>query len=234
MTKQETNQSLMAYQQGPVSVPSRGPVSKVELRIECEGLPKKDDFSKSDPCAVLFMFQKGNWIEMGRTENIENCHDPKFAKSFTIDYYFEEVQKIKIEVYDIDNSTPKLTDDDFLGVLECTVGNLVSKNPYVNQLKKRNGSQMGKATITIRSEEVKEGGNIAYMTFSATKLDNKDFMGKSDPYLEISKSAPDGTWQVVHRTEVVKNTLNPRWRPFFLPENTLCGGDKNRSIKVIT
>ncbi|KAJ8303438.1 hypothetical protein KUTeg_019834 [Tegillarca granosa] len=208
MTEQETNQSLMTYQQGPVSVPSRGPVSKVELRIECEGLPKKDDFSKSDPCAVLFMFQKGNWIEMGRTENIENCHDPKFAKSFTIDYYFEEVQKIKIEVYDIDNSTPKLTDDDFLGVLECTVGN-------------------------IRSEEVKEGGNIAYMTFSATKLDNKDFMGKSDPYLEISKSAPDGTWQVVHRTEVVKNTLNPRWRPFFLPEHTLCGGDKNRSIKVI-
>ena len=30
----------------------------------------------------------------------------------------------------------------------------------------------------------------------------QDFLGKSDPYLEISKRASDGSWQVVHRTEV--------------------------------
>lgn len=30
----------------------------------------------------------------------------------------------------------------------------------------------------------------------------QDFLGKSDPYLEISKRAADGSWQVVHRTEV--------------------------------
>jgi len=27
-------------------------------------------------------------------------------------------------------------------------------------------------------------------------------MGKSDPYIEISKNMPDGSWVVVHRTEV--------------------------------
>lgn len=43
-----------------------GPVSKVELRVECTGLKKKDEFSKSDPCAVLYMQQRGtnSWNEV--------------------------------------------------------------------------------------------------------------------------------------------------------------------------
>ncbi len=60
-------------------------------------------------------------FQIGRTENIQNCHDPKFAKGFTVEYFFEEVQKIKFEVYDLDNKTPSLNDDDFLGILECNL-----------------------------------------------------------------------------------------------------------------
>ncbi|CAG2215173.1 Copine-5,Copine-8,Copine-1,Copine-2,Copine-A,Copine-4,Copine-9,Copine-7,Copine-6,Copine-3 [Mytilus edulis] len=212
--------------------PTRGPASKVELHIECQHLIKKDSTSKSDPCVAFFMFQQGTWNEIGRTENIQNCHDPKFANGFVVEYFFEEVQKIKFEVYDLDNATPKLTDDDFLGMLECNLAQVISKNPFYSPLKKKNGKDnMANSTITVRSEEVKEGGLMAYMSFSAKKLDNKDFMGKSDPYIEISKGMPDGTWVVVHRTEVIKNTLNPTWRPFNLAENVMCGGDKNKDIK---
>ena len=39
-----------------------------------------------------------------------------------MDYYFEEAQKVKISVYDIDNTTPQLSDDDFLGEVETTLG----------------------------------------------------------------------------------------------------------------
>lgn len=59
---------------------------------------------------------------MGRTEKVQNCLNPKFAKKFTIDYYFEIVQKLKFGIYDIDNKTIDLNDDDFLGELECTLG----------------------------------------------------------------------------------------------------------------
>ncbi|VDI75783.1 Hypothetical predicted protein [Mytilus galloprovincialis] len=212
--------------------PTCGPASKVELHIECQHLIKKDSTSKSDPCVAFFMFQQGTWNEIGRTENIQNCHDPKFANGFVVEYFFEEVQKIKFEVYDLDNATPKLTDDDFLGMLECNLAQVISKNPFHSPLKKKNGKDnMANSTITVRSEEVKEGGLMAYMSFSAKKLDNKDFMGKSDPYIEISKGMPDGTWVVVHRTEVIKNTLNPTWRPFNLAANVMCGGDKNKDIK---
>lgn len=60
--------------------------------------------------------------QVGRTENIVNCLDPKFTNSFKVDYYFEEVQKVQFSVYDLDNNTPKLSDDDFLGQVECTLG----------------------------------------------------------------------------------------------------------------
>ena len=51
-----------------------------------------------------------------------NTLNPQFSKTFIIDYLFEEVQKIKFMMYDIDNITPQLDDDDFLGQTECTVG----------------------------------------------------------------------------------------------------------------
>lgn len=63
---------------------------------------------------VLFQFD--------RTEMILNCLNPRFSKKFVIDYYFEVVQKLKFCVYDIDNNTYDLSDDDFLGELECTLG----------------------------------------------------------------------------------------------------------------
>lgn len=59
---------------------------------------------------------------MARTEKVQNCLNPKFAKKFTIDYYFEIVQKLRFGIYDIDNKTIDLSDDDFLGELECTLG----------------------------------------------------------------------------------------------------------------
>jgi len=48
--------------------------------------------------------------------------NPKFSKKFLIDYYFELVQKLKFGIYDIDNKTIELSDDDFLGEFECTLG----------------------------------------------------------------------------------------------------------------
>ena len=53
---------------------------------------------------------------------MKNCLNPEFVHAFEIEYYFEEVQKLFFAIYDIDNKTEKLTDDDFLGQMECTLG----------------------------------------------------------------------------------------------------------------
>ena len=36
------------------------------------------------------------------------------------------------------------------------------------------------------------------------------------------------------RTEVIQKTLNPKWKPFLIPLNSLCSVDFERQIKVLT
>ncbi|KAG7266600.1 hypothetical protein CRUP_010650 [Coryphaenoides rupestris] len=72
----------------------------------------------------------------------------------------------------------------------------------------------------------------ATMQFCANKLDKKDFFGKSDPFMVFYRSNEDGTFTICHKTEVVKNTLNPVWQSFTIPVRALCNGDYDRTIKV--
>ncbi|KAM5156591.1 copine-3-like [Mantella aurantiaca] len=207
-------------------------VTKVELSISCDNLMDKDVGSKSDPLCVLLMNTSGQqWFEVDRTERISNCLNPRFAKKFMIDYYFEIVQKVKFAVYDIDNKTYDLGDDDFLGECECTLGQIVSSRRLTKPLVMKNGRPAAKGTITIFAEEIKDN-RVVQFEAEARKLDNKDFFGKSDPYLEFYRQADDGRWQMVHRTEVVKNNLNPVWRPFKIPLRSLCNGDMEKPIRV--
>lgn len=61
--------------------------------------------------------------QLDRTEVIKSNLHPVFAKVFGLDYYFEEVQKLRFEVYDIHGTHSIGTrDDDFLGGMECTLG----------------------------------------------------------------------------------------------------------------
>ncbi|XP_046873370.1 copine-3 isoform X2 [Hypomesus transpacificus] len=206
-------------------------VTKVELTVSCENLLDRDVTSKSDPLCVLLMnISESQWYEVGRTEKIQNCLAPKFAKKFVIDYYFEQVQKLKFGIYDIDNQTIDLSDDDFLGELECTLGQVVSNRKLRRPLVMKNKRTAGKGTITISAEEIIDN-RVAHFEVEARRLDNKDFFGKSDPYLEFFKQTETG-WQLAHRTEVVKNNLNPTWRPFTIPVQSLCGGDMDKAIKV--
>ncbi|XP_035767674.1 copine-9-like [Neolamprologus brichardi] len=74
--------------------------------------------------------------------------------------------------------------------------------------------------------------DIATMQFCANKLDKKDFFGKSDPFLVFYRSNEDGTFTICHKTEVIKNNLNPVWQSFTIPVRALCNGDYDRTVKV--
>ncbi|XP_076818509.1 copine-3-like isoform X2 [Clavelina lepadiformis] len=210
-------------------------VTKVELTISCTNLLDTDVTSKSDPLCVLLLHdpKSQKWHEVARTERVKNELSPNFSKKIDIDYFFEEVQKLQFAIYDIDNKTIDLSDDDFLGQVECTLGQIVSQKTFNSGLfNKDNKRPAGEGAITIHAEEVTDN-RIVTMSFHATHLDKKDFLGKSDPYLEIWRKNSDGTWTLAHRTEVVKNDLNPRWKPFVVSVQALCEGDMAREIKFV-
>lgn len=207
-------------------------VTKVELSISCENLLNKDVGSKSDPLCVFFISTGENqWAEIDRTEQVKNCLAPKFSKKFLVDFYFEQIQKLKFAIYDIDNKTIDLKDDDFLGQFECTLGQIVSSKKLMRPLMLENKKLAGKGVISILAEEIKDNRAVN-LQLQAQNLDKKDLFGKSDPYLEISKQTQDGKWQIAHRTEVIKNNLNPSWKAFKVALHSLCDGDLQRPVKV--
>uniref|UniRef100_A0A7N6AXF8 C2 domain-containing protein n=1 Tax=Anabas testudineus TaxID=64144 RepID=A0A7N6AXF8_ANATE len=148
-------------------------VTKVELSVSCDNLLDMDMLSKSDPLCVLFVCNSGSqWSEIGRTERIMNCLSPKFSKTFVIDYYFEMVQKLKFDVYDIDSDNCSLRDADFLGQMECTLGQIVSSSKLIKPLMMRDNRPAGKGTITICAEERTDNRVVAF-DVAARKLDKK-------------------------------------------------------------
>ncbi|XP_058279448.1 copine-5-like isoform X10 [Hirundo rustica] len=235
---------------GPAPVPA----TRVELTVSCRQLLDRDTFSKSDPVCVLYTQCPGSnqWREFGRTEVIDNSLNPDFLHKFVLDYCFEERQNLRFDLYDVDSKSPDLSKHDFLGQAFCTLGEIVGSAG--SRLEKplmmgtatmhprgrrpspasSSGGVPGKkcGTIILLAEELGNCRDVATLQFSATKLDKKDFFGKSDPFMVFYRSNEDGTFTICHKTEVVRNTLNPIWAAFAIPVRALCNGDHDRAIKV--
>uniref|UniRef100_A0A8C5FPX6 Copine Vb n=1 Tax=Gadus morhua TaxID=8049 RepID=A0A8C5FPX6_GADMO len=177
----------------------------------------KDTFSKSDPLCVLYTqgVETKQWREFGRTEVIDNTLNPDFSPVDTARY-------------------------DFLGQAFCTLGEIVGSP--ASRLEKSLGTVPSHSTVRIpgkkcgsiilSAEELSNCRDSATMQFCANKLDKKDFFGKSDPFMVFYRSNEDGTFTICHKTEVVKNTLNPVWQSITIPVRALCNGDYDRTIKV--
>ena len=219
----------------PFQVPGSGgsgpppglPMSTVELAVSCTNLADTDLMSKSDPLCVLFVKNNNSWMEFGRTEKITDSLSPAWLKKFVIDYKFEQRQMLRFAVYDVDSSSSKLSDHDFLGHIEVSLAEIVAAQSkgFSRNLNGKGGA------IQILSEEVSNNKDEVTFTFTASNLDKKDLFGKSDPYLEISRSTESNKDVVVHRTEVIMSNLNPRWKQFTIPVRNLCAGDDQRSLR---
>ncbi|XP_040494177.1 copine-1 isoform X2 [Ursus maritimus] len=138
-------------------------VTLVQLSISCDHLIDKDIGSKSDPlCVLLQDVGGGSWAELGRTERVRNCSSPEFSKTLQLEYHFETVQKLRFGIYDIDNKTPELGDDDFLGGAECSLGQIVSSQIITLPLMLKPGKPAGRGTITV----IKNNLNPTWKRFS--------------------------------------------------------------------
>uniref|UniRef100_A0A674PKE8 Copine family member 9 n=1 Tax=Takifugu rubripes TaxID=31033 RepID=A0A674PKE8_TAKRU len=192
------------------------PATKIEVTVSCRNLLDMDTFSKSDP---------GNKV-------IDNTLNPDFVRKFVLDFFFEEKQNLRFDVYNVDTKSSNFSKHDFLGQTFCTLGEIIGSlgSRLDRMLSGIPGKKCG--TIIFAAEELSNCRDIATMQFCANKLDKKDFFGKSDPFLVFYRSNEDGTFTICHKTEMIKNNLNPIWQPFTIPVRALCNGDYDRTVKV--
>ena len=114
----------------------------------------------------------------------------------------------------------------------------------------RNGKKQ-KGMLFIRAEEVDEGQKeIVFLICHGKGIATPRFCCSCffsvDPFLEFHRIYPNGSYeasfvffifefyrlQLVHRTEVEKNTVNPEWKPIEVSVRHLCEGDKNRQFLI--
>eukprot|EP00041_Stephanoeca_diplocostata_P016587 m.327581 g.327581 ORF g.327581 m.327581 type:complete len:580 (+) comp20415_c0_seq2:185-1924(+) len=216
--------------------------TKLLLRLACRDVIKLDRMSQSDPMVVVYMNSsrtQHQWREIGRTERIKNAKNPNFEKVFEVTYHFEELQRMRFAVYDADGRSTVLDNHDFVGQLDCTIGEIVGSahGKLIGELqndKKSTNNSKSRGMIHIMSEEVQHAAGMVHMQFRASKLDKKDFglFAKSDPFIEFTSVMPNGQHATFHKTEVIRRTLNPTWRAVHLSTTKMCNGDFDRELKL--
>ena len=116
----------MNFQPGGVaSIPS----TSVELSLSCDNLKDLDIMSKSDPFCVVYYkdnSKQSQFMEVGRTETIDDNLSPVWQKKIVLDYNFEQRQMVKFVVYDSDSNSNRLESHDFLGSAEASLGEIVA------------------------------------------------------------------------------------------------------------
>jgi len=82
---------------------------------------------------------------------------------------------------------------DFIGFAQTTLGEIVGKRTMILDIKSRKDNKTtGK--IIFRVEQVLESRDELFVQFKGTKLANKEWFGKSDPFICIYRISEDGSW----------------------------------------
>ncbi|XP_065837978.1 copine-5-like [Oscarella lobularis] len=211
--------------------------SKIEIFIRCSQLVNLDYLTKSDPLCVLYTKHEELWSECGRTEVINDTLDPQFSTTFIVDYYLDELQPLKFEVYDVDSNSADLSSHDFIGEAQVNLSNIILSSPeLVKELRLPKSPQEKRGRIHLVGEEVIESKSVIRFDIAARNVENKcsyleSFIWNSSPFLELRRRNEDGSQLLLHKTEVVKNSANPHWTSFEIPSWKLCNSDYTRSIE---
>jgi len=252
-TKSNPNSVIFNYDYTKVNNQGRdiNAVSKVELRFSCKNLPNLDGVSKSDPRIYVYFQERRmvnkqvetSWVNIGSTETIMDDSNPVFTKSFVFDYYFECIQNLRFVILDMDENCPNLEDNDYIGYVEHSLSDLVSKSkenvctfdiktdaPIGTKFKQSKKSNKD-AKLVVSIEILKDNNLFALMDISGKDLEKKDVLGKSDPYFTISKKTSNGKWLKVYQSTIIKNTLNPDWTKIDIPLLQLNSCDDKKLLR---
>ncbi len=115
---------------------------------------------QSDPVATVSLKNNhkppASFAKIGRTESVKNNLSPKWKKYFELDWFFESKQELDIQIYDQDNDSATLSDDDFLGSVATTLGAVIGgMGGRITLPVQYKGKPHG--TLTLTAEQLSSG-----------------------------------------------------------------------------
>jgi len=177
-----------------------------ELSLSCENLPKMDRLSLTDPIVIVYMEVEDEFKEIGKTEVIQNTLNPSFSTNFLIPYNPELNQKIRFEVYDIDNMNEinDLSKQQIIGYYECLLNDIiVSKGDNLTgrilPINNKGNPNLGK--ISIKAFESDIGLSKIWLKFGT-----EDFITRNFIKFTINGSTSNKEYFKIHESPRVRNT----------------------------
>ncbi len=201
--------------------------SEVEIRVKCSGLANKDTFSKSDPQCILLVQGPGGpdaeYVEVCRTEKVENNLNPEFETGLRIPYFFQQRQHIRLQLIDCDGRTDGKYRGASLGHYDCRLTQLLGKSVTAEM-------EEGKGKITLQCEEVSNCKDMVEFRGVTGNMKSKE-----DYYLVWHRTG-EGDPVLIHRTQYppksASKSKHPEWPEFSLSADVLDKGDDSRKIVV--
>ncbi|CAH8449989.1 unnamed protein product [Dicrocoelium dendriticum] len=203
---------------------------RIQIGISCTHIPYIDagTYAKLSVTHGEGLHEK----HVTETEVLYESSYPVFTTRLNVEYYFEEKQIITVDILHCKREDRE--DSIRLGYVTSTIGRVVhcggqlelpltfdeSQEKYIEVLAPENIT-----TVILCIREDPYSKENIYLKMQGHSLDKKDLFGKSDPYVIIYRRNERGRLQRTYRSEVIKNTLFPDFRPILVCLDRLCGGN---------
>eukprot|EP01084_Bolivina_argentea_P064279 117259_1 len=211
---------------------------ELELNLSLRNIPKRKMIScPCDPFVIVSIKDdvKNVYNVVGQTEIVDDNPNPDFSKDIRINYLFEQVQKLRLDIYDANDDdddsddddqeikTEELSKHDFVGAVEFIVGDLVVANgqKLVMAIEDKNGNKLSKNNglqplVIIRSHEVTNNYDEIQLILSANSLPKMKCFAGINPFFQIYRKTNDNQWASVYKSEYIKSSYSPNWKQFTI------------------
>lgn len=211
------------------------------LKFKAKSLKNLDGwFGKSDPFLLLYEKdpESKKFIEIGKTETIEDNLDPDWKKPIEIVYDFGKKQMLKAEIMDLDDKGKS----EIIGFATFTLSTILANKFYKIDIKSNSGSKAGQ--LLVEYEKIEKQPYRYSIDFKASEVKNVEWFSNSDPFLRIYKpefayrkkrkikEIPKNEWALVYESEPISNQLNPDWKPFSMQASKFCYGDVDTIMRI--
>ena len=224
----------------------------IELSFACTELPNADMFSKSDPMIVVYIkninskknnlnfssktkkkkslkndyeiLGKENYKIVGMTEAKVDSLNPIFDKKIIVSFNSKISQKLKFEIYDIDDfeNCSDLKKQELLGYIETDFSEIVYKDIWEGVLKSDN-RRFRSGKIKVRGIESDIGQSKIWFT-----LEIHDFLTKNNIYFTISGANALNQYFKIYKSRPTKNKIRGWYfEPFRINSNQINNDSDN-------
>ncbi|CAD8210187.1 unnamed protein product [Paramecium pentaurelia] len=190
------------------------------------------------------VYSKDDFI--GETEVSRSTLDPDFKQPIPIMYKFNKRQKLVFQMIDADQElasqlVSQNSSTSIVGICKQPLAKLMGARNSLSQLNLMRGDQIvGNIIIHVARKgpqiigQKEQGHKVTEIKWrwGGVKLLDLDFFTKSDPFAKFYRINGQQT-ELIHKTEVIKNNLNPNWMCWETTENELIKYSKNLYVEVM-